>query len=320
VLRIITGSPGSGKTYYAMYYLSKFISYDEYLSAYILPTDTIIISNIEGMKVNHLKVEDLLKNYFSYDGFKAYMESKGYKRCLLIVDEAQRYFANLKDNEQFFFFEYHRHLGLDILLICQVQTSLPKRLVELSEFVINAKPRSIKIAGFQYDFCDPVSKNKLFTKTIKPKQEVFNLYQSFVIDETVKPKSIARQKFIVGLSMAVCMLAFAFYFVQNGFALSKKPKQQVLAVKTEKKQVQDVVKKDEDTQIKEQIEKLKNKFNDKKVEVSDIEQEKEVVDNFKPARFYTFKDGVDVKYNDIVVGGAIKGKIKYGNKVVLMYE
>lgn len=324
MLRLITGNPGSGKSYYAMQYLMKYCNYDKHLNTFHLQTDTLLITNIEGIKVNYIHIEELFNNnLLNYDRFKDWIDKKGYKKVVIIIDECQRYLANLKDNEQYYFFEYHRHLGIDLLLICQVAAALPKRLVELCEFVINAKPRSIKMAGFQYDFLDSVSRNKLYTSTIKPSKGVFSLYQSYVADESVKPKSVARTKFIVGLCTVVFMLTFATYYLKNGFAFIKRDSastnsKKVVATKV----VNDKRLNPEQMPKKAEIEQKDNsqKVENNNTEIKQVSTEQKVSDE-KKGKFIAFNDK-ELKYEDIRIGdiGNIKGKMKYNGKVYLYYE
>lgn len=312
MLRLITGNPGSGKTYYAMQYLKKYCDYDKHLNLFCLNPDVLIITNIEGVKINHVSFDEIYEQgLINYDKFREYAQSKGYKKIILIVDECQRYFANLKDNEQFYFFEYHRHLGIDILMICQVASALPKRLVELCEFVINAKPRSIKMAGFQYDFLDAVSRNKLYSTTVKPNKSVFTLYQSYIVDEKVKPKSVARTKLVVGLVTMIVMLVIGTYYLKNGFAFTprdKETKQQKKVMLTKK---EDVKKEQHQANI---VEPKKEIQKEKTV----ITQENNKVDDER-GKWISFNDK-DLKYNDIKVGeGNIKGKMSYNGKIYLLY-
>jgi len=265
--------------------------------------------------------EFLQRGLLNYEKMKEFVLASGYKKVLMIVDESQRYFADLKnsENEKYFFFEYHRHIGLDVLLICQVWSALPKRLVELCEFVISAKPRTIKLVGFQYDFLDAVSKNKLFTKTLKLDKTVFSLYQSYIADEVVKPKSVARNKFIVGLSVASVMLLMATIYANRGFVVAHgENKQKVTATKSVSQVVEtsNTVKIDDEKQRQEQIEQLKSMFDDANKE---LEKENGNDGQDNSGYWEKYKLG-QADYNKINVLGRVKGKMKVGDDVYVLYQ
>jgi len=85
----------------------------------------------------------------------------------------------------FYFFQYHRHLGLDIYLITQNEKLLPLQLVTLSEFVIHSQPRSTSIIG-ELKYVVKISGENVDRKVLKPKQEIFDLYCSMSNKEVEK--------------------------------------------------------------------------------------------------------------------------------------
>jgi hypothetical protein len=75
---------------------------------------------------------------------------------------------------------------------------LPRRLTEIAEYVIEAKPRTIGIIGFQYDLKDSKTGGKIGTVTIKKDVDVFRLYKSFDLEEVEAPKKLILKKLTVG--------------------------------------------------------------------------------------------------------------------------
>jgi hypothetical protein len=219
VLRIILGVPGSGKSYYAVNYLKQFIKYDKLYQTLLLDPSVMLVTNIEDIKVPHLKWEDYLESgMLNIDKTRQYMKENQYKRGVFIVDEAQRTLSGLKDNEKYFFFEYHRHLGLDIFLIVQTLKALPARLVELTEFVIEAMPRTYAILGFKYQMKDSKTGLVLYTKVIKIDQEVFKVYKSFEVDEDskAKPKKVILIRWVSSVGLLVAVIAFGMFGAKAG--------------------------------------------------------------------------------------------------------
>lgn len=243
MLRIILGVPGSGKSYYAVNYLKQFIKYDKLYQTLLLDPSVMLVTNIEGIKVPHIKWEDYLESgMLNIDKTRQYMKENQYKRGVFIVDEAQRSLSGLKDNERYFFFEYHRHLGLDIFLIVQTLRALPQRLVELTEYVIDAMPRTYAILGFKYQMKDSKTGQVLYTKVIKINQDVFKVYKSFEVDEDskAKPKKVLLIRWVTSVGLLVAVIAFGMFGAKAGlfFNQNKDVKQIREQKKWEKQEVQ----------------------------------------------------------------------------------
>ena len=116
-----------------------------------LDSEVLLVTNIEDVKIQHISFDAFRENGLMHvENLKQFMIERRFKRCIMIVDEAQRHFSNLKNENELFFFEYHRHLGIDVFLVLQTVSALPRRVVELSEYVIEALPRSYAITGFRY--------------------------------------------------------------------------------------------------------------------------------------------------------------------------
>ena len=189
MLKIIQGVPGSGKSYYAVHYITKYFCIYDDVYGYILDKDVVIITNLDDFKLNHLKLDDCInkyKDFFTVSNFEKLKSSYRNKHIILVIDEAQRYFPlNYNDKEALFFFQYHRHLGIDILLITQSINSISKLLLPLCESIISATPRSTKIFNlFRYhEYLYFRGKlEKVHTFSIKTNPKIFNLYKSFNFD------------------------------------------------------------------------------------------------------------------------------------------
>ncbi len=217
MITILDGVPGSGKSYYAVQAIAKnFCAYDEFSRQYLLKPNVCLITNIEGLKLNNMNLDLLIKEYelnrvFSLDYFKHLKEK--FSHVILIIDEAQKYFNKYNWESISFAFQYHRHLGLDIYIITQDVSLLPRGLTVLAEYIISARPRSLKIGGFfLYDFQDITKRLRLFSKHLRYKKAIFNLYSSYQFDETQKPKSAILHWGLIALVIIIISI-FGFRYV-----------------------------------------------------------------------------------------------------------
>lgn len=299
MLRIILGVPGSGKSYYAVNYLKKFIKYDSLYQTLLLDPQVLLVTNIEGIKVPHIKWEEYLEaGMLNIEKTREFMRDNQYKRGVFIVDEAQRTLSGLKDNEKYFFFEYHRHLGLDIFLIVQTLKALPPRLVELTEYVIEALPRTYAIFGFRYKMKDSKTGQVLYTKVIKIDQDVFKVYKSFEVDEDskAKPKKVILIRWITSVGLLVAVIAFGMFGAKAGLFF-------------------DQYQNKEDIKISQQ-----KKIDKKEIKKSDIEKGNKV-DNQEEEQEIEYEYViVEKNLSNLKPNGKIKGVAKVGDKTYIMYK
>ena len=213
-LRIISGVPGSGKTYFAVKHLvDKYCQLDG--DSYKLKTTRVlIVSNIDSLKLPHVSLDDLvnrhgLKKVFSIDYNKALLSQ--YSSVIYVIDEAQRYFhRRYYDKDVFYFFQYHRHLGIDIYLIVQDFRSLPREIRSLAEYEIKALRRSSSILGeFRYNYC--VGSDVIDKKVFKPNKSIFALYSSMMATELEAPKRSPFIKYLPLFFFPVFLFAYLFY-------------------------------------------------------------------------------------------------------------
>lgn len=220
-LRLNTGIPGTGKTLYMVRHVAK--KYCDLVNGeYVLKEGFEIITNIEDFKLPHRDFEKWMIMYgvlyfFTKDSMKLISDiyaSKGI-RPIFIIDEAADFFPNnFKDYEVQAFFRYHRHYGLDIFLVTQDQTDIPKWLVNLCEFEIRGVPRSVSLFGLNYS---KFSRNKrtggiwIWFPSITCKK-FFALYKSMEQTEFEKtPHAMRNTGIAIFVIFGICFMVFKTY-------------------------------------------------------------------------------------------------------------
>lgn len=220
--KLITGLPGSGKSYYAVWYVAS-TYFDRTKTGKFKLKEKFkgikIISNIEALKLPHLSLDEVLKNYRSPSDFFSYSSqekiSKKYPQIVYLIDEAQFFFpVRFRDDGVFNWFQLHRHFGQDIYLITQVSKLLPDQINALCEMQIDAVPRSNTLffgMDLHYNF---LSKGQIVNKCFKFKRKwVFDLYTSQSSEEVEKPKN----PFIKYFALILLFLLFGVWNARKLF-------------------------------------------------------------------------------------------------------
>jgi hypothetical protein len=219
VIRVIAGRIGAGKTYYAVNHLvSNYYKWDDTLDFWVpKASGLVLITNIEALRLPHVSLDDAIREAGSFEVFFTveYLRSKYSGQVLILVDEAQRYFhSKFYNRDVFFYFQYHRHLGHDIYLICQSLSFLCKHIVELAEYVVEPARRSLSFVGeFRYRFL--VDNQVIGRKTLRPSPRVFALYKSF--QGTAKevegsPRPLRRYALVFFVLVLLVVLGFKLFF------------------------------------------------------------------------------------------------------------
>jgi zona occludens toxin (predicted ATPase) len=248
----ITGSPGAGKSYYAV----KRIVED-------LKKDTnLVVSNIDGLdraklsfylgkEVNNLwTLDEFLATVLSfcnlhYDGnyrnafltilnvdyWKRFILPKlfgelGYRKVIFYLDEFQSIID--EDTEltqlQKFFFDYHRHLGLDFYIITQSIQRMNKAIRNLVE--IELRLVSLRIFGIS---------NMAVLKTIiggvpvkktviKYDPKIFALYRSALVEHMKGVKGKPPVMLFVAIAVALFAIVQLGSYVKAHGGIIPKPK------------------------------------------------------------------------------------------------
>jgi hypothetical protein len=189
MITIIYGVPGSGKTYYAVYWVKK-----KCLEAgdvfYRVRSDVVLITNLKlrlDNEENYVYLEDIkdFALYMDVDFWRSNLSRVQGKKVYIVMDECQLFFYHYKDDPKvLFYLQYHRHLSHDILFITQTPKSLPAKVFELAEFLIEAVPKSVNpfaFRGFRYRVVHPFDKSVVLRRFHLPYDNtVFYLYEDMI--------------------------------------------------------------------------------------------------------------------------------------------
>lgn len=228
-IKLITGKPGGGKTYYAVNHLLKnYLIFNRKKGNYKLKDGYSIITNIEYLKFPHYKINTVLKSlqvgleeFFTVDCQTKF--SKSFKHIIFVLDECQQFFhRKFYNNDVFYYFQTHRHLGHDIYLITQSAKILPVQITELAELEIRCIPRSLSFFGeFKYNHF--ISGELVDKSLLKKKKSTFALYKSFQKAEPERLKNpMVKYLLIVGLVLIYLIYKFYTTFFMHGIAAMDK--------------------------------------------------------------------------------------------------
>ena len=218
-LRIITGVPGAGKTFYAVNHLAK--NYCKMVGdTYELKNKYKIVTNIEGLLLDSVDLNAAIEKagspekFFSIEVQKKVTEKyhKEKKSLVYFIDESQQYFhRRFYDRDVFSFFETHRHYGLDIYLVTQNVNLLAKDLVSLAEYEVRAIPRTLSIGGFNY--LKKSNKEIIGRSFLSKNKKIFAMYKSMTGNETEK----IRTPYLKYIIPFVLLLLLGSYLLSKSF-------------------------------------------------------------------------------------------------------
>lgn len=218
-LRLITGNPGSGKSYFMVHHLiGEYFTFD---GEVYQPKDGVtLICNIEEFKPAHLVLDDVIKaSKIPYTRFftVAYQEKvvEKHGRVVYVIDEAQRFFDEyFRDKDVIYFFEYHRHLGIDIYLMTQNAVRICRAIRDLCEYEMRAARRFTSFMG-EFKYKVMIGGEIADTRVLKRDKRLFALYRSFRSVENEKIRN-PMLKFL-GLAGAASVGGIVlFYFTFFG--------------------------------------------------------------------------------------------------------
>jgi len=207
----VSGVPGAGKSYYIVSWL-----YDNYYDKDGFPTtDYTIITNVDDLRLDHINLNEILKDipierFFTVEYQKKV--TKKYNKIIYIIDECQQFFPrHMKNRDVFYYFEYHRHLGHIICLSTQnFYNRVSPEISALLEYEIRAVPRSLAIPG-TFRYFRVVNREKIGTFFLRQQKKIFRQYKSA---ETVHGESRhIKMPMKIPLIISLCLMLGSGYLV-----------------------------------------------------------------------------------------------------------
>lgn len=197
---LLTGTPGSGKTLFAIDIFIK-IANDE---ADEFKNIEYVYTNISGFKFDRFKDNKVKFDKLVFDSFyvhlkvlyslfiqnenkdnldeilQNYCKEHNILNAYFVIDECHNYFDN-QDKVKNWWFTYHRHLNHEILLITQNKSLINPQYRNIPEIFIKAQPRSKAISKNvlrYFNYTEYRMTQKFSTTEITINDTYFDLYTS----------------------------------------------------------------------------------------------------------------------------------------------
>jgi len=231
---LLTGVPGSGKTYRAVHHINELLS----------NPDNVVFSNISGFRferwllihgvekfrlgsrgytvLSHGSYVDISPHlvslgasFFSKDNIEKIVKSEKYvnKHCYFFIDECQQYFPHFfKDTSVIFLFDYHRHLGIDIFLITQDVSKICTSIAKLAEYEIRAIPSSLRFTR-SFVYKKMINGEILSRDMLGMKPYIYSMYKSFDNSSS----SSSRSYMLYFILFFVFLVFYGFFKLFTGF-------------------------------------------------------------------------------------------------------
>lgn len=242
-IKIITGKPRAGKTYFGVWHLvTKYFEFDKILKEFTVKSikdhagnmvKPIIITNIAEFKLPHITLESLLERfdcikvgkngrYIEPSGFFNYETQQQISHELggilvYVIDEAHELFPCKYYNEDCFnYFRRHGHFGHEYYLITQYWPALSNLLTGLAEYEIKAVSRTMSAIGeYRYHYLH--NGEVVEKKILKPDPWIHSLYRSAFAREVEKPpRPIIKMAMLSGFLLLCAVGLGVFFFVRVG--------------------------------------------------------------------------------------------------------
>jgi zona occludens toxin len=237
MITIVYGVPGSGKSYYAVWWIKRRVLQEGDVFYRVRP-DRLLITNLKlrlDSEEGYVYVEepDDLAKYMDVDFWKANYHLLQGRKVVFVVDECQRFFYFYgSDVRVLYFLQYHRHLGMDILLITQTPKSIPGKVFELCEYVVESVPKSVNPFGFKtfrYRVLHPLDRKEVLRRFhLSFESAVFYLYHDMIYspeegEERVANAYVRYYVMLVGIIVALVGFLYLFFSSFSGLASRVQP-------------------------------------------------------------------------------------------------
>ncbi len=227
MITVVYGVPGSGKTFFAVHFIKR-RCLEEGDIFFRVRKDVILITNIKlnlDNPENYVFIQDWAewRKYMDVEYWTSNLANIQGKRIVMVMDEAQVFFQLYRDHPGvMFFLQYHRHLSVDVLLITQSPKSLPQKVFELAEYLVEAVPRSINPFGFRafrYRVIHPFDHSivlRRFHLAYDP--SIFYLYSDMIYkppEEGERPRNAFTRYYVLLAGLLILTFFMLFSFVSR---------------------------------------------------------------------------------------------------------
>lgn len=237
MITFITGVPGSGKSYKAVYSIynnfssSKNAKKDikkDFLNCYtninqfkFKSLENVFLLDIDHLKQNLSVLHDLYKQKESDETLIEKCKEFHIYKSLFVIDEAHNIF-DTNNPVLIWWLSYHRHLYHDIYLITQNLSLIHTKYKSFSEYFYKAKPTTLSLSGktFKYDVfinARMSMTSKSHTEKLIKIDEVFSLYHS---GDSVSTTNILLKFYIFSFIMLLIFgsLIYYLFFSSSNFS------------------------------------------------------------------------------------------------------
>ncbi|MXN77183.1 hypothetical protein GR157_20885 [Burkholderia sp. 4701] len=198
MITLITGVPGSGKTLYAVWLLTK-----------LAEGRRVLVDGIRDLAVEHVEIDEPWLRQWHVNA---------QAHDLIVIDEAQRIYppttASQKPTPDVEQLHVHRHMGVDFIIITQHPQRISKTVRDLVGRHVHVRNLfGLKRAVlYEWDHChNPSSLKDAVKRQWSYPREVFKLYTSAEV-HTKKQAVIPKALYVVPVALVVfIVLAVKIY-------------------------------------------------------------------------------------------------------------
>lgn len=240
MLTLLVGTPGSGKTLYAIDKVIKIANHEDSEFKNI----EYLYTNISGFDFDKFKDNKVIFDRFLFDKFyahiqdlfalflqnedednlddilQAYCKEHNLLNAYFIIDEAHNFFDN-QDKVKMWWFTYHRHLNHEILLITQNKSLINTQYRNVPEIFIKAQPRSKAISENvlrYFNYTEYRMTQKFSTTEITVNKSYFDIYKSGNVSNQKRVGVKYIYMFI--LFLILCFSFFGYFVYKLYFSTS----------------------------------------------------------------------------------------------------
>jgi hypothetical protein len=224
MITLITGVPGSGKSYLAVKTLSEKFYIQKKNKWYLRDPDLTVFTNINDLLLPSKDLTEIFKTV-PFDQFftKTYQDKihLKYPKILYVIDECQQYIPpRYNNNDVILYFDTHRHYSDQIFLITQDEKKICKQISTLAEMEYRAVRSTFSLFGeFKYNI---KAGGEIYQRSVARKnKDIFALYRSFDGDgQTVK-----KSQLMIYIILALVVFLIGGFLFFRSLQPSKKPEQ-----------------------------------------------------------------------------------------------